>query len=123
MNYIKYWFPVFIYSGIIFYISSMESVPTPDIVHFDKVLHVCEYVPFGFLTARAIYYSKSTFSINKIILLTALAALFYGVSDEFHQSFVDGRHASVLDVCADVIGGIFGGYLFPILFLRNRKFD
>ena len=38
------------------------------------------------------------------MILTVL----YGISDEFHQSFVPSRDASVLDVLADLAGALLG---------------
>ena len=38
------------------------------------------------------------------VLLTVVCATAYGVSDEFHQTFVPGRTADVHDVAADAIG-------------------
>jgi VanZ family protein len=37
--------------------------------------------------------------------LAAAIALLYGIGDEYHQSFVEGRSGSALDVCID-LGGI-----------------
>lgn len=41
---------------------------------------------------------------QRIILITALTML-YGISDEYHQSFVPGRDVGALDVLADGVGG------------------
>ncbi|WP_057911930.1 VanZ family protein [Peribacillus muralis] len=37
-------------------------------------------------------------------LLAALVACFYGVLDEFHQSFIPYRSATLIDVIKDIIG-------------------
>lgn len=47
--------------------------------------------------------------------MAVLTALLYGVSDEFHQSFVAEREFSIFDMLADAAGGtvgtvIYGGY-------------
>jgi VanZ family protein len=46
------------------------------------------------------------------LVLTTL----YGVSDEFHQSFVSGRHGRLADVFFDA-----GGALAMILLIRRLK--
>ena len=37
-------------------------------------------------------------------VVTAVIALLYAVSDEVHQSFVEGRHGSPVDVLIDAVG-------------------
>ena len=44
-------------------------------------------------------------------LLAAVLATAYGVTDEFHQSFVAGRHAELRDVAADALGATAGAAL------------
>lgn len=104
----KFWFPVFFYSGIIFYVSSWEKIQiSPEIPFLDKFLHLLEYAVLGFLTARA---QKATtgFSLGAIGWVAVLFCLLYGLSDEFHQMFVPGREASLVDVAADTLGGFLG---------------
>ena len=121
-NFMRFWFPAIVYSGIIFIASSVPNVRTPLAEFgFDKMLHILEYVPFGFLVNRAL---SGTWSIQSgravgfwVILLTFL----YAASDEFHQSFVPGRSLSSLDLTADTIGGAVGGCLYALVnSIRNR---
>jgi VanZ family protein len=51
------------------------------------------------------------------ILLTGL----YGASDELHQYFVPFRSADVWDILFDLLGGIFGVYLYQLLLERYPK--
>ncbi|MGB3223127.1 MAG: VanZ family protein, partial [Desulforhopalus sp.] len=41
---------------------------------------------------------------RKVILFTLTFSLLYGISDEFHQSFIPGRFVSVYDLIADCAG-------------------
>ena len=41
-------------------------------------------------------------------LLLWILAVCYGISDEFHQSFVSGRTSSVVDLLADAVGALVG---------------
>lgn len=50
-----------------------------------------------------------------------LAALLYGVSDEYHQSFVPGRSVEFLDVVADTVGGAVGAFLVDALARRRHR--
>jgi len=42
--------------------------------------------------------------IRNPLLQAAGIALLYAISDEYHQSFVEGRHGSAVDVGVDAIG-------------------
>jgi VanZ family protein len=50
--------------------------------------------------------------------LAWLLAFFYAATDEFHQSFVHGRHASIFDV---LIFDNFGALLALYFYRRNHE--
>ncbi|VAX36924.1 hypothetical protein MNBD_UNCLBAC01-1826 [hydrothermal vent metagenome] len=107
------WFPVVFYSGIIFYVSSLSTISVPlSGFNFDKAVHIVEYLPFGFLLARALQHTNTNLSGKNLVGLVMVLSLVYGLSDEFHQSFVPGRQAGLLDVLADTIGGWLGGWFY-----------
>jgi len=108
-KFLKYWAPLYIYAGIIFYISSIPK-PLPDISipYFDKFLHLIEYAVFGILAARA-FKSSSREAVHKNFkILAVLAAIVYGASDEIHQLFVSSRACDAFDLASDTAGGIIG---------------
>ena len=116
LKFLKFWFPAFLYSGIIFYASSLPDVKPPlDIKNVDKAVHVLEYLPFGFLLARAFVQQWPGIKIWQVV---TIGSLLYGISDEYHQSFVPGREAGVADVVADTIGGFLGAWIY--LFRQKR---
>jgi VanZ family protein len=45
-------------------------------------------------------------------------ALLYGLSDEFHQAFVPGRHPDPLDIVTDIAGA--AAALLALRLLRGR---
>jgi len=116
VKFIRYWFPAILYSGIIFRVSSIADVtiPLPEL-QFDKFLHILVYLPFGFLVARGIDGSRPSISPKSLWMLVVLAAFLYGLSDEYHQSFVPGRNFGIFDLMADTIGGAIGGFIFLLL--------
>ena len=70
----------------------------------DYVLHFLAYLAFGLtltwgITARF----REEFTIKRTVIALVLACL-YAASDELHQSFIPGRHASVQDFLADAAG-------------------
>ena len=63
-----------------------------------KLAHTAEYAILGALLLRA---------AESVVPAFALGVL-YAASDEFHQHFVSGRHASPLDVAIDAAGVALG---------------
>ena len=117
----RFWFPVILYSGIIFCASSVPNVTTPlPETRFDVILHIILYIPFGFVLARAVYNTKISISKGTLFWTVLLVSFLYGGSDEIHQSFVPGRSADLIDMIADTIGGGVGGYIF-LRYLRRIK--
>ena len=76
----------------------------------DKVMHMAAY---GLLAAlfyracRVTWYGR--LSPTQLLAISVCFASLYGVSDEFHQSFVASRQADALDGVADVAGSVLGG--------------
>jgi len=119
----KFWFPVILYSGIIFYVSSMPDVKTPlQGIQFDKFLHILVYVPFGFLLARGICNARGSVSRGMLLGTVLMVSFLYGLSDEIHQSFVPGRNAGIIDIIADTVGSVAGGYIYLLFsqYVKNR---
>ena len=100
------WAPAVLWAAVIFTLSSMSGLPAPPSGFTDKHAHVvtygvlCALVVWG-LTDRAP--GRTTWSVSAV---AAVLATLYGVSDEWHQSFVPGRDVSVLDLAADASGAV-----------------
>jgi VanZ family protein len=80
-------------------------------IHFfiRKSAHFCSY---GFLGALAFFSWRATFPARprwtfRWCLLALLVAVTAGALDEFHQTFLPSRTASMRDVFIDMIGAIF----------------
>ncbi len=96
--------------ALIFYLSSQSYIDiVPSFSSSDKVMHVLAYGLLGGLFALSLKPWEGTLSWKLVGLIT-LFTIAYGISDEFHQSFVPGRDASVLDVVADGLGGLIAGF-------------
>lgn len=120
MKFLKFWFPPLAYSAMIFYVSSLPSVKIPlDFGYADKLVHVLEYLPLGFLWARAFGLGGGILLRRKIFGLAVVLTFLYGLSDEYHQSLVPGRDAAVFDALADTLGGILGAWGY--FYVRDRK--
>lgn len=100
----------FAWMAFIFYLSSQPSLHVPPVmVGQDKVMHFITYAVLGFFAARAVGPVRGAMSWRRVAV-AAMCALLYGVSDEFHQSFVPGRSPSVFDLLADGLGGWAGAW-------------
>lgn len=104
------WLPVFAWAAVIFAFSSIPSLSS-GLGVWDTVLrkcaHVTEYAVLGALLYRA---------LGREALALAIG-IAYAATDEFHQHFVRGRHASPIDVAIDAVGVAFG----MLVWLRVRQ--
>jgi VanZ family protein len=101
MSFVSRWGPAIAWAAVIFALSSVPSLGT-DLGVWDTVLrkcaHVTEYAILALLLYRAFGRELPAF----------LAGFAYAVSDEIHQAFVSGRHASPFDVSMDAAGLALG---------------
>ncbi len=114
------WFAVLSYCGLLYYLSDQPSLRLPQVMpSSDTVAHVVAYAVLGWLWTVALRQTWEGCSSLAILLFALLFTLVYGLSDEWHQSFVPGRVSSMADVIADVIGGGLGAGSF-FLWARRR---
>ena len=95
-----------VYAGLIFLLSSFPHFPeeVPPFIGYDKLAHFIEYYFFGILICRWLLNKKNHFVRRYALFMTMLIGMCYGVSDEWHQSFIPGRVASIWDVLFDAVG-------------------
>ena len=95
------WLPVLVWAAVIFAFSSIPSLNsglgTWDYV-LRKCAHMTEYAILALLLLRATRSYGWAFAL----------AVAYSATDEFHQTFVRGRHGSPIDVCIDAAGALIG---------------
>ncbi len=116
--------PALAYMGLIFFLSSHpgDDLPKYSWMQFDKVLHTLEYAGLGFFLMFGL--SRSIQRPWLAVVAAALIGLAYGVSDEFHQSFVPRRQGNDPgDMAADLLGatlGAIGWLVLSRLFKKER---
>ena len=89
--------------ALIFGLSSISRTPS-FVGGVDKYLHATLYAGLGVLLVRALAGGWHR-RVTPVIVVSAIAiAAAYGVSDEFHQSFVPLRSVDAMDVVADTVG-------------------
>ena len=100
--------PMVVVMGTIFFLSHKagDEIDLPAFAHSDLVAHMIIYAVLG---AAVVYAWSAGFKRRnplKVVLYSVNICLLYGISDEFHQSFVPGRYVSAMDVLADTVGAL-----------------
>jgi VanZ family protein len=147
-RFLKYWLPLLIWLGVIVLGSTdlMSAEHTsrfivpflrwlkPEIspetiaaIHFvvRKFAHLGEYAVLALLLFRAVVcVANLTWSLWLLCVSVWIACVVLATTDEFHQSFVKSRTASVRDVMVDGAGAILGllsGAVFAARRSRNLE--
>jgi VanZ family protein len=104
------WFPALSSMLAIFIFSSQPGDNLPDFLDWDYVIKKMGHViGYGLLALSYFHYLK--YDKEKYRFAWFLALIF-SATDEFHQSFVPGRHSSVFDVLIfDDLGAIIALWL------------
>ena len=111
------WGAVILWLAFQLSLTSMPGSMLPPLPHFriDWVAHFCLYFGLGFLIARA-----WRVSARRAVLLALVWPLLsaFGVFDEWHETFIPGRGAEVMDWLMDTTGAasglLVGTYLMRI---------
>jgi len=112
---VKSWLPVLVFMGLIFYASSIPGSDIPSLFPFqDVVFHLSVYLMLAFFFSRALRNTYPNFTVSRVILITILFGVFYGMTDEFHQAFVPLRTCSGFDLFIDGVGSLIGSLIFTI---------
>jgi VanZ family protein len=111
----------------IFIQSSIGSLELPDFGFdfMDKVFHFFVFGVLGVLTARGLRNVKNRRISDNYLSFTLLICAIYGALDEIHQYFVPGRHFSLGDMIADILGVIVLGLVYKfyvdLRVLKNNR--
>ena len=99
------------------------SAETLALVHFltRKAAHFTEYFILGLFAALAFYQSANQFLSRRWLLASFLLVAFYALADEYHQSFVPSRTASIFDSMIDISGGLTA--LLVFFWYKRRSTD
>jgi VanZ family protein len=113
------WVAAVAWMGLIYFLSAQPQLPhlMPSVFDAlqDVLGHFAAYAILGGLLSWALSGTGST----RPALFTLLIVLLYALSDEFHQSFVPGRHPDPFDVATDLAGAALA--LAVISLLRYRR--
>lgn len=107
--------------GTIYILSAQpgDSISLPQLPGVDKLAHMAIYGVLALTILFSFNRPTTKSDLKRVVLMTVSSCLVYGITDEFHQSFVPGRTPSVLDLLADCIGAFIACLFY--LFWRERR--
>lgn len=90
------------------FVQSSQASPSLSGDRVDEIGHNLAH--FGLYSMLAFFFSWALCSPSRrhLVLLSVTLAFLFGVSDEFHQSFVAAREASWTDLGIDFVGASCG---------------
>lgn len=113
------WLAVFLWMGVIFLFSNepdlRSKLPSVMDLILRKLAHMSEFYVLAYLFERALNEHRVSFFPK--LAGAFIFSFFSAVFDEYHQTYVSGRHGSLIDIAIDSIGAAF----FVILFIRNYR--
>lgn len=113
------WGPAVAQMGAIFFLSSLSEAPLPQGMS-DHAGHSIGYAMLGVLVLRGLAGASWQGVTAWRGVATVAFCTLYGMSDEWHQSFVPGRTPAWDDVAADFRGALLGAAFVLILHIINR---
>ncbi len=144
---LKNWLPVLLWATVIFFFSSnpdpyrylpeswRSAVPLPSLTNssaaelLGQLMHFLEYAVLSFLVRRALHASGRGYralhhtlpASQKINLLTIIFTMVFALSDETHQLFVPSRTFQLIDLFIDLLGSLFGVFLYTRFKIEPRR--
>jgi VanZ family protein len=144
-SFIKYWLPVFIWFGVILtgssdifsaeqtsrylvsllrWLDPQISISTIAAIQFAlrKLGHLVEYAVLAALLWRALRSSSNLRAkMSTLFVGVWIACAIVAATDEFHQSFVASRTASLNDALIDSLGAAVGLAICLVIARRDAK--
>jgi|SRR3989344_272598 len=113
-------FIALVIAGFIFYVSLKPYDPVPSIGF--PLKSTIYHLGIFFLFCLFFMISLSKGKSNDWLFFAVLFSFFYGITDELHQLFVPGRHATLRDIFTNTVGIIFAFLIYYIsIEWRNNK--
>lgn len=123
--FLKYYFPVLFWAGVIFFFSSIPSLQfslpsTAEEIILRKGAHFAEFVMLAFLLWR-LFYVGHKFRVRHTFWWAFVLAVIYAASDEFHQTFVLGRTGKIIDAFYDTASALLALEMLVVIVRRKLR--
>jgi VanZ family protein len=116
------WAPALAQMAAIFAVSSLSTKPSLPVGISDSAGHFIGYTLLAALAMRGFARGRWSGVNGRSGWQAVVMSSLYGVTDEFHQSFVPGRSPTVADWCVDTLGACVGvGLVTAAAWFVNRR--
>jgi VanZ family protein len=116
------WGPPLVVMAVIFALSAMPAGDTDHpwfVILLRKIAHFSEYAVLVACWWRAL---RTVTDPTRALAAAYLVTVAYAASDEFHQTFVDGRTGTPRDVLIDATGAaVAAGLIYAVTRRRSRE--
>ncbi len=120
---LKFWLPVLLWMIIIFNLSNQRLPSSSSEYWVDFIFKKCAHLFFYGVLATLFYRAIYSDGIKKksALYLSVFLSFLYGITDEFHQSFIAGREPTLRDIIIDTIGASIAAFLIYYLLPKFPK--
>lgn len=115
------WLPSLCWMAIIFYLSGRTGSQLSSIFPFLSDFNWGHFLAFFILSVLYYYALAKTTSLRSIPFWTVFLCLLYGLTDEYHQSFVPSRTPELSDIANDIIGAALGAAVIHLYMKKHRR--
>jgi len=115
------WLPPFLLMGAIYYLSAQPDLNSGlgivDLIG-RKFVHAALYALLWFLWWRLL---RTAVTEERAAAAAFAVAVGYAATDEYHQTFIQGRHGAIQDVAIDAAGAALAIAAWLVLRRRTRR--
>jgi len=115
------WAAVVAWMGLIFFLSAQSRLPQVMPPGLPQIQDVIGHFTVYAVLAGLLWWALRGAGVRRPLLWALVVAVLYGVSDEYHQSFVPNRHPDVIDLATDFAGAVVALLIVRSLYGRRRR--
>jgi len=119
MSWLWRWGPVAVQMAVIFVLSSVPQLPSLPGGLTNHTGHLIGYGLLGGLAVRGFAGARWAGVTPAAAWRSVLLSSVYGITDEYHQSFVPGRSTTIDDWAADTVGAVIA--VLAILWIARAR--